>query len=183
MFNAFNWYWKADDGRLFSSATQALVQASDVAYLAWQTNGGIATIWPRDASGAQSNDALQEVIAPYGMFVDLTTYAANARWQKEVGGITFNNVPISTDDRAKLMIMGAFTAAASNSNYTTSWIGSDGSVNTFNAAQVITMGNAVQTHVGNCFATYGTVKSQIVSGAVATRAQVDAAFAAINTKY
>ena len=63
-YNPFDWYWLADDGRLYSSARSGLTDASDPAYLSW---GGVATSWPRDDDGAQTDAALQEVLAPYGL--------------------------------------------------------------------------------------------------------------------
>ena len=65
-YNPFDWYWLADDGRLYSSARSGLADASDPAYLLWG-ECGVATPWPRDPTGAQTDAALQEVLAPYGL--------------------------------------------------------------------------------------------------------------------
>ncbi len=69
------WYWLADDGRLFSSAASALIQASDAGYVAWLADGTRATSWPRDTTGAQTSAALQWVFDQAGLAVavDLAT--------------------------------------------------------------------------------------------------------------
>lgn len=107
---------------------------------------------------------------------DFKAYAANKRWQKEVGGITVNGIPIATDDRSKQMIMGARMAAEASSEFTTPWVASDGSVYVLTAANVIAISNAVLAHVGACFATYATVAAQIDSDEITATAQLDAAF-------
>ena len=71
LYTAQNWYWLADDGRLFSSGAGALVEPTDDAYLSWCEAGGRATAWPRDAAGLQSDAALQEVLTPHRCYVTL----------------------------------------------------------------------------------------------------------------
>ena len=111
----------------------------------------------------------------------LLAYAASKRWETETGGITINGVKVATDDRSKLMIMGAYAAAQANPNYTTQWVGSDGVAATLDATQVIAMGNAVQAHVAKCFATYVGIQAAIPAGTTTTYDQVDAAFAVITS--
>ena len=73
----YNHYWLADDGRIFSSASQTLVQDTDAAYVAWCA-ANVPTPWPRDGAGNQTTAALQAVFTPYNLFVDLASYAAYA---------------------------------------------------------------------------------------------------------
>ncbi|HRO00334.1 MAG TPA: DUF4376 domain-containing protein [Nitrobacter sp.] len=117
-----------------------------------------------------------QVISYGDLKADLKAYAADKRWQKEVGGITVNGVPIATDDRSKQMIMGARMAAEADSNFTTPWVANDGNVHTLTAAEVIAISNAVLAHVAACFATFATVAAKIDSEEIAGAAQVDAAF-------
>jgi hypothetical protein len=63
------WYWLADDGRVFSSAGPAIVTASDSGYVAFLASGRVATIWPRNTSGAQTIAAMQDVMTPYSITV------------------------------------------------------------------------------------------------------------------
>jgi hypothetical protein len=60
-YNIMDWYWLADDGRVFASARQLITDASDPGYLTF-IEGGPATTWPRDDAGQQTNAALQMVI-------------------------------------------------------------------------------------------------------------------------
>jgi hypothetical protein len=109
--------------------------------------------------------------------VDLVAYAAQKRWEKEVGGITVAGVPLATDDRAKLMIVGARVAADADPNWSTVWQGDDGNAYPLNASAMIAISNAVQAHVAGCFATFATVKGSIDNGSITTTAQINAAFA------
>jgi hypothetical protein len=59
-YNIFDWYWLADDGRVFSSARRVTVDESDAAYQSF-LQGGPATPWPRDDAGNQTDPALQWV--------------------------------------------------------------------------------------------------------------------------
>lgn len=63
-FDPADWYWEADDGRLYSSAAQALVNP-DMAYQDWLQDHQ-PTRWPVDEGGEQTDAALQEVLSPYG---------------------------------------------------------------------------------------------------------------------
>lgn len=66
-----DWYWLADDGRLFSSSRQITVSVTDEQYITWLLNGFTATVWPRDTEGEQTSASLQEVIGQYGLWVVL----------------------------------------------------------------------------------------------------------------
>lgn len=62
-----NWYWLADDGRIYSSAKQAIINEKDENFVAWQKAGYLTTPWPKDAEGKETEAALAEVLAPYGL--------------------------------------------------------------------------------------------------------------------
>lgn len=63
-----DWYWLAEDGRIYSSARQQLVKADDEQYVNWSENNG-PTNWPRDDAGNQTAAALHEVVGAYGYSV------------------------------------------------------------------------------------------------------------------
>ena len=65
-----NWFWRADDGRVFASARQEIVSDTDPAFLEAKEAGQF-TRWPADDSGAQTEAALQEVLYPYRIYVSL----------------------------------------------------------------------------------------------------------------
>jgi hypothetical protein len=68
-YNPIDWYWKAQDGRLFSSAKPSTVSPANAGFVARSENGRAPTAWPCDDAGAQTDAALQEVLAPYGISV------------------------------------------------------------------------------------------------------------------
>lgn len=108
----------------------------------------------------------------------LIAHAADRRWQREVGGIVIGGVPVATDDRSKIMIMGARVAAAADAGWETIWHGSDGQTYPLNAGAMIAISDAVEAHVNATFATFAAVKVDIEAGTITTLAAIDAAFAA-----
>jgi hypothetical protein len=169
-------YWLADDGRVYSGPKQQPVENTDEDYLAYVSEGRIVRPWPRDITGEQTTDALQDVLTPYGMFADLAGYAADIRWRKEVGGIVVGGVPVATDDRSKLLIAGARIKADANPEFTTKWKSDSGFV-LIDAATIIAISDAVLAHVDSCFDTENEVMAAIDAGTITTREQIDAALA------
>lgn len=108
--------------------------------------------------------------------VDLVAYAVDLRWRKEVGGIVIGGVPVATDDRAKIMVLGARAAADSDPGWSTIWRGTDGNGYPINAGQMVAISDAVQEHVNGTFATLNAVLGGIESGTITDKAAVDAAF-------
>lgn len=171
IYDPSKWYWivDGDQSRVWSSASAGFVDANDETYAAWLEGGGGPT-------PIGSLIELAEVFAaqyPGGM---LDTYASFCRWRKEVGDITVNGISVATDDRSKQMITGARLAAEADVNFTTPWVGTDGSITTLNATQVIAISDAVLAHVQSCFSTFAAVSSGIADETVTTRQQIDAAF-------
>jgi hypothetical protein len=66
-YNPFDWYWLRGDGKLYSSKAQEYITDSDPTYTMWSDGGGVATIWPQDEKGAQTDVALQDVLKPYNL--------------------------------------------------------------------------------------------------------------------
>lgn len=108
---------------------------------------------------------------------ELIAFAANLRWRKEIGGILVEGVPVATDDRSKVMIVGARVAAAVDPQWTTIWHGSNGSVYPIDAAAMIAISDAVQSHVNAGFTTFASAKAAIEAGTITTFEQVEDAFA------
>lgn len=175
-YDIHDWYWLADDGRVYGTKNQQIVSVTDSDYSEWLEKGLSPTSWPRDLDGNQTDDELQTVLDPYQVyFVNLTNYAANRRWQKEQGGITVAGLPIATDDRSKQMILGARIAADANPDFTTPWaVGPN--VYELSAQQIIGISNAVLAHVASCFASYGAIITGLDDGSITTKEQIDAAF-------
>lgn len=187
-FNPYDWYWLADDGRLYGSAKQESATAADPDYVAWTDAGNVATIWPRDDAGNQTDDALQDVLAPYGMFVNLAYYSADARYRRENSGITITSIggaiPFGSDLASRNAVDTAW--GYMNSKGTTnsiSWKMADGSFITMSTAQVTTLMTDISTFIQYCFETENANLAAINGGTMTTREQIDAAFAAIQTAF
>jgi len=68
MFNAKNWYWPSDDGnRIYSSSRKTIVGKDDKEFLAWKAGGNLPTPWPKNNAGEETDGALAEVLAGYGL--------------------------------------------------------------------------------------------------------------------
>jgi hypothetical protein len=107
----------------------------------------------------------------------LAAWARDLRWRKEIGGITVAGVPVATDDRSKVMIIGARVAAEANPAWQTVWQGSDGSAYPIDAAAMIAISDAVHEHVNATFAALATVLVAIEAESIMTKEEIEAAFA------
>lgn len=115
---------------------------------------------------------------PVARKATLLAHAANLRWRREVGGIVVAGVPVATDDRAKMMIVGARVAAMADPDWSTVWHGTDGGTYPIDAAAMVAISDEVQAHVNAGFATFATVKAAVEAGTITTIAEIDTAFAA-----
>lgn len=61
------WYWLAADGRIYSSAKQAIINEKDKEFVSWKTDGNLPTPWPKDDEGKETDAALGKVLAAYGL--------------------------------------------------------------------------------------------------------------------
>ncbi|WP_316171281.1 DUF4376 domain-containing protein [Bradyrhizobium sp. SZCCHNRI1058] len=176
-YDPTDWYWRASDGRVLSSAARAMVAANDPAYLAWLAAGNRATPWPVDAAGAQTTAALQDVLTPFDVFVDLKAYAAFKRYAKETAGTAIDGVTYLTDRETQSKMAAAVLLAQVNSAATFKWKIADGSFVTLDAATMITVATAVGSYVQQCFAAEAMLVTGINAGTITKFEQVDAAFA------
>jgi hypothetical protein len=187
MIDPFNWFWLADDNRVYGSAKQIITTDTDPDYVAWVGAGGVATIWPRDDAGNQTNAALQDVLAPYNLFVDLIYYAADARYRRASGGVTVTSLAAGkvfmTDVVSRNTINSAYDFATANPTQTFAWKLADGSFVTLNTAGVTTLHTNVATFVQACFASESNTVDGVNGGTITTRQQVDDAFAAISNVF
>ena len=116
--------------------------------------------------------------APAPDMPSLLAYAADRRWQIETGGIRVGDVPIATDDRAKLMIIGSRVAAAADPDWSTEWLAEDGETYSVDAAAMILIADAVQAHVNRVFTAFAGIRTAILAGSITSTPAVDDAFAA-----
>jgi hypothetical protein len=107
--------------------------------------------------------------------VELVAYAADKRWRVETGGIAIGGMPVATDDRSKMMIMGARVKANDNPDFTTKWKSASGMFVVLDGAAIIAISDAVLSHVDTCFEVEATVLAEIAAGTITTIEQIDAA--------
>lgn len=135
--------------------------------------------YPRD--GWRWFDTLQEAKQYFGLpspepdGTNLIAYAANKRWQKEVGGVTLNGIPVPTDDRAKLLILGAAQTMAVDA--TAPLVINGVNYGSMTGAQFQVINAAVVAHVQSTFPILADVIALINSNEITTTAQIDEAFA------
>ncbi len=107
---------------------------------------------------------------------ELTAYTANARWRAEAGGISVIGLPVHTDDRSKMMLMGARVKAQADTTFVTHWKTADGSFFPLDAATIIALSDAVLAHVDGCFRREAEVLAAIAEGDVTSLEEINAAF-------
>jgi uncharacterized protein DUF4376 len=182
-YNAYYWYWLADDGRVFSSERQVIVDENDSNYIAWKANN-TATQWPRDDAGNQTNDALQQVLAPYGtLFVDLIFYTADARWRKQTGGITVAGNAYLTDRVSENERNAAYNYVQANPGTVIDWKLPNGSFVSLDEAALTHVALTEGGFVQSCFTCEKDTVASITGGTITDRAGVDAAFAAVSNVF
>lgn len=118
-------------------------------------------------------------VSPAPIPVDLTTYAAAARYAKETAGITVGTAPIATDRDSQQAITGMWAAAQIDPTTTVQFKTAGAGFVSVNAAQIAKIASAVIAHVQACFAAEAQLVASITAGTTTTTAQIDQAFAAI----
>ncbi|WP_315701282.1 MULTISPECIES: DUF4376 domain-containing protein [unclassified Bradyrhizobium] len=181
-FNLADWYWLADDGRVWSSRVAAIVPSNDQAYMAWVGAGNGPSPWPTDASGAQTSASLQEVLSPYGLWADLKAYANAKQWAKASGGYlaTINGaqVPISTSTESLGLIAGKVARLQqANPPSSVQWQTGESTFVTIAAGDFIAASIEIADFVQATFDKLAAVMAKIDAGVITTFAQVDAGLA------
>ncbi|WP_066473996.1 DUF4376 domain-containing protein [Bosea sp. WAO] len=149
------------------------IEAAGLMGLPWsyEPNG---TITGRENLSPEQDSVLQATIDAHDpVRSGLIDYARERRWQVEVGGIVVGGVPIATDQESQGKILGAYVAASRNPDWTTLW----DSVHPLDAATMLAIGDAVQSHINASFTVRGDVLAAIAAGTITTREEIDAAFA------
>jgi hypothetical protein len=177
------WYWLHDNGSVFSGPLEAIVDQNDPGYIEWIEPGRIATPWPRDTDGNQTNASLQEVLQRHGMFVDLSYYSISVRDRTLVGGITVNGKPFATDPLTLVSLNAAFIYTSDKQVNEYSWKLPDGTFITLDTAEIKALQNAVAKLGEDCYDCEATLLEGMDASTVTTREQVDAAYGAIQTDF
>ncbi len=184
MYDPRDWYWLADDGRLFSSALASLVDADDERFSAWKDKGYVPTPWPIDADGTQTSEALQSVLAPYGLIV--AESAIDAARSKQIAALTLACASAITGNYAsdalgtvhiypskqvdQLNMMGSVTDALTPGKpedwKTPFWCANANGEWEFRehtASQIIAAGQAGKAHVVTCQAILAELSAQVAA--------------------
>ena len=112
-FDPRAWFWRAEDGRVYSSAAGASVPNDDAGYRAWCEAGGIATVWPRDDEGAQTDAALDAVLVHYGLTAGAVPDIASAQALIQLARTPGSGAGTSLLDDAKATVAAAGIEAQS----------------------------------------------------------------------
>jgi len=184
MYNPLDWYWLANDGRLFSSSHSALVNPDDAEFVEWKKQGDEPTRWPSDDDGNQTEAALRSVLAPYGVIVSASLLdAARQRRLAEltercaseiVGGYdsdalgSLHTYPSKQVDQLNMMgsVTDALTPDQSGEWSTPFWCATAAGEWAFRqhtAPQIIAAGQAGKAHVVACQTTLASLSAQVLS--------------------
>lgn len=138
--------------------------------------GVYANIQPGQAEEWLPDDA-SEVVAFLDPEPNLYEYAAQRRWEKEVGGVEVGGITVMTDDRSKTLIAGARMGADNDPSFTAQFKPAGGSFMEIDAVTIAAISDAVLAHTQACFAIEASVVSSIDAGTITSTAEIDAAFA------
>lgn len=170
IYDPSDWFWRvAGETRVYSSAARGYLAETDDAVQAFLATGAIATPVPDEAT-------VFEVLAaqyPQGLPVDLKAYAAQKRWELEVGGVIVGGMPVSTTRESQSLIHGAYSYAKDDLIESFRFKSEAGFV-TLLAPQIIAIGKAVAEHVQACFVWEADTHAAIDAGSVTSEADIDA---------
>jgi hypothetical protein len=182
-----NFYWAADDGRIFSSAVMDVIATpgNDLAYQQWLTDGGVPGLWPYDANGQQTNDSMLNLLATYGIVPPgetskeaLMEYAIQVQTELLRAPVVVDGVSVSTD-AATEQHMGRLRRLGDASEITlpTPFKDTTGTWFDLDIAQLTSIDVALGTTIQDRRAQLRDCEAAIQAGTITTFDQVDAAFA------
>jgi hypothetical protein len=186
MFNAYHWFWLADDGRIFSSKQQALIASTDPDYVAWLELPNEPTPWPRDDAGNQTDAALQAVLDPYQtIFVNDEFYARHQGTLAVDAGYTTTGLasapqgmPTLSAQHNRSDINISVNAAQADAQYTANWIGADGNFYPLTNNEIIqNLGKQLAEHMNACRQAYIDSVTGVRTKTLTTRKEIDELFA------
>lgn len=116
-------------------------------------------------------------LTPEEIKAKLASYAAECRWQKEVGGTLWNGWPVHTDRESQGKIIAERLAIeAGERTDPDGWKFADGAFRLVSNTDFVALSNAVREHVRNCYAVEAVVLAQIDAETITTEAEIEAAF-------
>lgn len=121
-------------------------------------------------------------VSPPAPPIDLAAYAAAARYAKETGGITINDIQIDTSEESQNRISNAWALIQASGATTISYKAMSG-FTTLTVDQFKAVALAVGAHVQACFAVEAAIDAGLSATppTITTTAQIDAALAAMDS--
>ena len=102
----------------------------------------------------------------------LHTYAAQKRYEIEVGGIVVNGLQVPTDDRAKTLIEGGASTLSDTDEI--DFFAPDIGWTKLTGVQIRGMQASIAAHVQACFSKSKEISDKIDNGTIIKTAQIDA---------
>lgn len=116
---------------------------------------------------------LEDVPAPSKS--ELLAYAAELRWQKEIGGIEINGAQVMTDRVSQSLISGAFSLVQHDPETVIDFKMADGWVQ-LDAGTMTALAVAVRKHIQACFAIEKSVAAKVNNGTITTHTEIEVEF-------
>lgn len=118
-----------------------------------------------------------EDVEPEQIKASLAAYAAQKRYEKEIGGTIWNGWPVHTDRESQSKIIAERLAIeAGERDDPDYWKFADGVFRAVSNDDFISLSSAVRDHVRSCFAIEGAVLAAIEAGTITSETEIDAAF-------
>jgi hypothetical protein len=185
-FTPHQWYWVAEDGRVYSSTLQKVVDKSDPGFRNFVAAGGHPTPWPRHRQGPQDDAALHEVISKHGLSLTpheaLGMYVRTKHAAISAGGTVVNVNPpgqkpllidVDTSTRGLATLHADAMHASDNAHETFHVHQSKGLSVELNADQIKTAHKAATAFVRHASRSLSSVLTAIAEKKITTKEQVD----------
>lgn len=134
----------------------------------------VGSYWVDAIGGEPTEEEVLTVLGIVSPSQALVNYATGKRWLVETGGINMSGIPVPTNDRAKLLILGAATSMPPGSSAPMVIAGVNYGILTDEQFKAINV--AVIAHVQKTFQTLASVLDGIAADTVTTTDQIDVAF-------
>jgi hypothetical protein len=187
-----NWYWSGQPSGqsspiIYSSASAAVVPSTNSAYVAWLAVPNFATPWPKDATGAVTTAALDDVLTAAGLPPTGLTPLTKVQLQTYVDGkiaslfgvartYTFDSLIVhQTLDLNTVAYLGSLNQRLASLTYPFAWTDADYVITSMTQAQLTDFIAAAFAYGDNvCALANGTAFPGIIGGSITTTAQIDA---------
>jgi len=113
----------------------------------------------------------------------LLDYSENARYNKEVAGITVSGAAFATDLQTQQYLNAVYTHCQINSSLVIQWKKPDFTFTSYTATEMSNIFVKVQQYVESCFNVEATLSTGIKNGTITSNTQIDQAYANLTQNY